>query len=59
MGEYWKLMDKVEYTVDIGSFQISLEEKQLLDSMDADSQRKWLSEQVLNGLVDIDVIYKS
>lgn len=46
----------MEFTVDVESFDISEEEKSLLDSMDVYSQREWLIQQVRAGLCDIDQI---
>ena len=46
----------MEFTVDVESFNISEEEKSLLDSMDGDAQREWLIQQVQSGIVGIDQI---
>ena len=46
----------MEFTVDVESFNISEEEKTLLDSIDVYSQREWLIQQVRSGIVGIDQI---
>jgi len=46
----------MEYIVDIGSFEITEEEKSFVDSMDVYSQREWLIQQVRSGIVGIDQI---
>ena len=46
------------YIVDVGSFYISENEYQKLNSMTTSEQRLWLSEQVLNGNCTIDQINK-
>lgn len=46
----------MEFTVDMESFNISEEEKSLLDSMDVDAQKEWLIQQVRGGIVGIDQI---
>lgn len=46
----------MEFIVDIGSFEISEEEKSFVESMDVYSQREWLIQQVRGGIVGIDQI---
>ena len=46
----------MEFIVDIGSFEISEEEKSFVESLDVDAQREWLAQQVRSGIVDIDQI---
>ena len=46
----------MEFIVDVGSFEISKEEKSFVESMDAYSQREWLIQQVRSGIVEIDQI---
>ena len=46
----------MNFIVDIGSFEITGEEKSFVESLDVDSQRKWLAQQVRSGLCDIDQI---
>tara|TARA_B100000927_G_C16451526_1_gene464029 strand:+ start:348 stop:497 length:150 start_codon:yes stop_codon:yes gene_type:complete len=46
----------MEYIVDIGSFNITEEEKSFVDSMDVYSQREWLIQQIRSGLCGIDQI---
>lgn len=49
----------MEYIVDIGSFNITEEEKSFVDEMDVYSQREWLIQQVRGGMVGIDQIIPS
>jgi|TARA_R110002049_G_scaffold304944_1_gene500714 hypothetical protein len=47
-----------DYIVDVGSFSISEEVYNKVNSMTTGDQRRWLCEQVINGHCDIDQINK-
>ena len=49
----------MEYIVDIGSFEITGEEKSFVESLDVYSQREWLIQQIRSGLCDIDQIIEN